>query len=231
MTRSITSWLFVATLACGGSAELDQPVPPPGAKLSPVGAAEPLAAPEAAPAAAPASQAEAPSVSEPAPQQEGSVPTAQVPAGVSTLKPKLGARDTKDLPTDDEIRSTPQAEESLLYLIETADTLSLKARAIEAMGALAGESPSAETYLANTLTGTGHAKLRAAAIMGLNKVDLESHAVGRGALVSTLADPNPRLSVESAKRLATVEAAQVEIAQLREAGKLTPTLEDALQTP
>jgi HEAT repeat protein len=116
----------------------------------------------------------------------------------ATLAGRLRAHDTVDLPDRAALLAIPDVAEGLRWIAERDPMLNVRARALDALGVVG--SVEAVDHLRLVLADrAAHPKLRAAAAIGLGRVDDGS---AEAALVAAVADPDLRVATEAVDQLA-----------------------------
>lgn len=141
----------------------------------------------------------------------------------ASLEQRLRARHDEDLPDRAALDRLPQSEAGLTWLAGHADTLLVRARALDLLGLYAGDA--ARGVLLAALTDTSsHDKLRRAAVLGLARFDLATDTTVRAALVARLADDDTGVALEAAGVLVSVPSAAAEIDTQLAAGRVDPAV-------
>lgn len=120
----------------------------------------------------------------------------------------LRARHPEDLPTSEELRQIPAANEGLRHLAEQAPMMGTRARAVELLGHVAEQPDLA--FLQAQLGGTGDAGLVAAAARGLAHAGLDragSDAVN--ALAELMKHGDPRVAIAAIDALSSAQSGRV----------------------
>lgn len=115
----------------------------------------------------------------------------------AALAAVLSARHAEDVSAD-VVVARPDAAEGLPWLAAQGDTMLVRARALDLLGALG--TPDAVTLLVAASSDPAlHEKLRVAAVFGLGRV---GDAVAREALLAGVGDPSARVALEAVDVLA-----------------------------
>jgi hypothetical protein len=194
----------VAAFACTVQSSSSREAPTHEQEAPKAGEATDPGQPDEAAQGEPAEGAGEPPREEAAQQARASEPPSQ--EQIDELRPLLFARHPRDLPDRDTLAAHPNAEATLIHLADNDDRMIVRERALLLLGHFA--TSSAEEFLTAAASEPERdPRLRAAAIAGLGKYDLEGRADLREAVIAQLEHADLRVGFAAVQALRDVPSA------------------------
>lgn len=164
-------------------------------------------------------------------------PVSAAPAPVEVVKNPLAklrhlllARHPEDLPTREQLERFDGAPELLRQIGTTDEDLVVRARALDLVG-MYDTPETVDLLLGVARDAAVPAKLRAAALLGLQRTDLAAHPEVRALYTELARGPDARLAIEAAAVIGRVPALRVERAAIEADAAVAPQIKQRLVAP
>lgn len=157
-------------------------------------------------------------------------PTETVKNPLAKLRHSLLARHPEDLPTREQLERYDGAPELLRQIGTTDEDLVVRARALDLVG-MYDTPETVELLLGVARDGAVPAKLRAAALLGLQRTDLAAHAEVRALYAELARGPDARLAIEAAAVIGRMPSLSAERAAIEADAAVAPQIKQRLVAP
>lgn len=171
------------------------------------------------------------------PDAAAPVSAAPAPAPVEEVKNPLVkvrhlllARHPEDLPTRQQLERFDGAPDLLRQIGTTDEDLVVRARALDLLG-MYDTPETVDLLLGVARDAAVPAKLRAAALLGLQRTDLAAHAEVRALYTELARGPDARLAIEAAAVIGRTPALSVERAAIEADVAVAPQIKQRLVAP
>ncbi len=157
-------------------------------------------------------------------------PVEQVKNPVAKLRHALLARHPEDLPTREQLERFDGAPALLRQIGTTDEDIVVRARALDLVG-MYDTQETVQLLLGVARDGAVPAKLRAAALLGLQRTDLTAHAEVRALYAELARGPDARLAMEAAAIIGRMPALSAERVAMEADVAVAPLVKQRLVAP